>query len=195
MLGGDSFLGSPKVRTFLVGLFGFIFYLYLVRGSGQINDLQIAGDYAYLAVGSHGLRVVNVSDVERPVEVSAFDTLGSANGLFIRDGLVYLADGDEGLRVFNVEDPAHPREVGGVITPGDAQDVFVEGKYAYVADGGAGLTILEPGGQPSIGACHPAGTNLSPPRRGHQSYRAGKFRLPGQPHEPAHRQYLPATPA
>lgn len=143
MLGGDSFLGSAKVRTYLVAGLSLLLYLFLVRGSGQVNDLQIVGDYAYLAVGRHGFRVVDVSDVQNPVLVSAFDTLGTANGVFVREDLAYLADGDEGLRVFDLENPARPREVGGFITPGDAQDVVVAGRYAYVADGGAGLTILE----------------------------------------------------
>lgn len=99
--------------------------------------------YAYVADGSAGLRVVDVSNPAAPYEVGFYDTPGDAQGVFVAGGYAYVADGDDGLRVIDVLDPSSPHEVGFLGTPRDAQGVFVAGGYAYVADGDSGLRVVD----------------------------------------------------
>ncbi|MBE7500736.1 MAG: Ig-like domain-containing protein [Verrucomicrobiales bacterium] len=109
---------------------------------GYANNVDVSGDYAYVAAGATGLQVVDVSDRRNPRIVAALDTPGNANDVKVIGGLAYVADGVAGLRVISVANPLAPVFVGVVDTPGDAQDV-VAGPYALVADGTAGVQIVD----------------------------------------------------
>jgi hypothetical protein len=93
-----------------------------------------------------GLRLIDVSDAEAPVEVGVYDTPGNARDVAVTTGpggtYAAVADGSGGLRLIDVSDPEAPVEVGSYDTPAIATDVAVSGQYAYVADEQAGLVIL-----------------------------------------------------
>ena len=99
-----------------------------------VEGVAVARDYAYVADGSSGLRVVDVSTPSNPTEVGFYDTPGYAHGVTVAGGYAYVADWDEGLRVMDVSDPANPAEVGFYDTPGWAEGVVVAGDYAYIAE-------------------------------------------------------------
>jgi len=63
-------------------------------------DVAIAGEYAYLAARSIGLRVVDVSNPDHPFEVGYYITSGFAGGVTVFGDYIYLADG--GLFVFKL---------------------------------------------------------------------------------------------
>jgi hypothetical protein len=108
-----------------------------------VQDVAVAGGYAYVAAGLAGLRIVDVSNPATPQEVGALATLGPAQGVAIAGNYAYLAAGSGGLRIVNVANPANPQEVGGLALPGSAKDVVVAGNYAYVAAGSGGLRIVD----------------------------------------------------
>jgi hypothetical protein len=77
-----------------------------IRLPGPGEDVVIAGKLAYIACGSSGLSVVDVSDPQRPVQVDSFPfaPLGSpvpltANGIAPADTMVYVAAGEGGVLV------------------------------------------------------------------------------------------------
>ena len=109
---------------------------------GEAFSVAVSGDYAYVADGYAGLRVISIVDPAHPVEVGSFDTPGWAHGVAVSGNYAYVADCDSGLRVISVADPAHPVEVGHFDTPGLACGVAVNGDRAYVADDTAGLRII-----------------------------------------------------
>ena len=110
--------------------------------AGQANDVDISGDFAYVAVGSAGIQVVNVANRRAPYIVATLDTSGTANNIRVVGNLAYVADGSAGLKIIDVANPAAPFLRGTIDTPGDAQGVVVYGSRAYVADGAAGLQII-----------------------------------------------------
>ena len=109
---------------------------------GFANNVDVAGNYAYVAAGSTGLQIVDVSDRRNPRIVGALDTAGNANDVRVVDNLAYVADGSTGLQIIDVTVPATPVKLGNYNTPGDAYDVVISGNRAYVADGAAGLQII-----------------------------------------------------
>ena len=109
---------------------------------GRAYGVYVSGGYAYVADWNAGLRVIDVSDPENPVEIGYYDTPGYAHGVYISGSYAYVADGDWGLRVIDVSDPSNPEEVGYYDTPGFALGVYVSGGYAYVADVWAGLRVI-----------------------------------------------------
>jgi hypothetical protein len=109
---------------------------------GEAFSVAVSGDYAYVADGYAGLRVISVVDPAHPVEVGSFDSPGWAHGVAVSGNYAYVADYDSGLRVISVADPAHAVEVGHFDTPGLACGVAVNGDRAYVANYTAGLRII-----------------------------------------------------
>ena len=111
---------------------------------GAPNDVYAAGDYAYIADRTNGLRVVDISDPANPVEVGSYDPPGSTlgSGVFFSDPYVYLADG-LGLLVLDVSDPTAPTEAGFYNSIGFAIKVELDGDYAFVAGREGGLNIAD----------------------------------------------------
>ena len=110
--------------------------------SGYANNVDAAGDFAFVAAGATGLQVVGVSNPEFPQIVGEADTPGNANDIRIVGGLAFIADGNFGLRILDVSNPANPLNVGSVDTTGEAVDVMVVGNRAYIADSLSGLAIV-----------------------------------------------------
>lgn len=61
------------------------------------TDVEVVGNFAYLACNYYGLRVLDISDPTSPWEVGAFNSSGYVWSVDIVDDIAYLADGS-GLR-------------------------------------------------------------------------------------------------
>ncbi len=109
---------------------------------GYANNVDVADEYAYVAAGSAGLQVVDVTDPRLPRIIGAVDTNGNANDVRVLGRYAYVADGAAGLKIIDIVNPALPVIAGSVDTPGDAFDVVVVGNLAYIADSFAGLTLV-----------------------------------------------------
>ena len=110
---------------------------------GYANNVDISGNVAYVAAGSTGLQVVDVSDRRAPRIIGSLDTPGNANDVRVVGSRAYIADGSAGLRIIDITNPASPTLLGALDTPGEANDVVVVGNLAYLADGPAGLQIID----------------------------------------------------
>jgi cysteine-rich repeat protein len=119
---------------------------------GYANNVDVSGDYAYVAAGAAGLQVVDVSDRANPHVVAGIDSAGTSIDVRVVGALAYVADGASGLLVFDVTNPLQPVLQGSVDTPGIAQDLKVAGNTAYLADGTNGLQIVDVSdpGQPAL---------------------------------------------
>ncbi len=118
---------------------------------GEANDLMIKDEFVYIADGSMGLQIIDLTEYAYP-EIYSEDTPGNALGVFILEEYAYIADGGQGLQIILVSDPEKPTLIQSVDTPGEASAVFVskmknssgeERIYALVADGGGGLYIVD----------------------------------------------------
>ena len=110
---------------------------------GYANNVDISGDYAFIAAGAAGLQVVDVADRVNPELVAELDTDGTAIDIRLVGNIAYIADGEAGLKVVDVTDPLQPQLLGQADTAGVAQDLFVQLSYAYVANGAAGIEIFD----------------------------------------------------
>ena len=110
---------------------------------GFANNVDVAGNYAYVAAGSAGLVVVDVTDRRNPSVIAILDTPGNANDVRVVGTTAYVADGESGLQIIDISTPSTPSILGSLDTPGNANDVVVYGPRAYVADGPSGLQIID----------------------------------------------------
>jgi hypothetical protein len=113
---------------------------YYSNYDGPTPDVAVAGNYAYLASGYSGLRVIDISDPSNPVIVGNCDTPGYVSRVVVAGNYAYIADGwGGGLRVVDVSTPGAPFLVGYFATPADSiRGVAVDGDYAYVTSANSG---------------------------------------------------------
>lgn len=109
--------------------------------SGEVSDVAVVGEYAYLGQGQDFV-ILDISDVVNPSEVGRVATLSEVYDVAISGNYAYIANGDNGLAIVDVSTPSSPSLAGSYETEGFACDVAVSGNYAYVADT-SGLVIVD----------------------------------------------------
>ena len=101
----------------------------------MVFGLALADNRAYLANGSRGLYVWDLTDPAAPVARAAYPTQGIAMSVIVQDDLVYLVDCDDGLQILAADDSGPLTRVGAFIPLGAPDRLVVAGDYAYVASG------------------------------------------------------------
>ena len=110
--------------------------------TGQAHIVTVVGNYAYLADGTSGLQIIDVTNPINPRRAGGFGTI-EAWGVAVSGNYAYVADIVSGFHVIDVSNPAKCVRVGGYVTSGSAIGISVVGNYAYVADWGAGLKVID----------------------------------------------------
>ncbi len=112
---------------------------------GYSANLDVMGDYAYVASMVGGVRVIRVTGIGAPVEEGLFDE-EAFDVVAVGGGYVYASDADpvrtSQARLVNVANPVAPVQTGAITTHSYAKGIAAAGYRAYVADGTAGLVIL-----------------------------------------------------
>ena len=111
---------------------------------GVFTDVgeAFAANYAYVADGASGLRVVDISSPGSASIEGTYNTSGTAYDVYVRGSYAYVADGASGLQIIDISDPASPILTGTYNTTGDSRGVYVRGRHAFVADGTNGTRGL-----------------------------------------------------
>jgi len=97
-----------------------------------VASVAVAGDLAYLAAGSNGLRIIDASDPYALAEIGVSGSPGYSRDVALVAGFAYLADGFNGLQIVDVSDPAFPA-LRGATGATEAWSVDVAGSLACVA--------------------------------------------------------------
>src|SRR5262249_8677471 len=110
---------------------------------GFANNVDVSGSFAYVAAGSTGLQVVDVSDRVHPRVVASRSLPGNANDVRVAGNFAYVAAGSAGLQIVDVSNPLNPVVTGSLNTGNVAWDVMVKGSLVYIANGTGGLVIAD----------------------------------------------------
>jgi hypothetical protein len=113
--------------------------LFLGGGFG----IDVHENHAFVAAGSKGLQIVDVSDPLSPQVTGVLPTPGEAKDLVVRDGFAFIADGPTGLLIADISDPRQPVVAGSLDTPGSAEAIVLDGGFAFIADASGGLQVIE----------------------------------------------------
>jgi subtilisin-like proprotein convertase family protein len=106
--------------------------------AGDGRGVAVAGNYAYIADGSRGLTVVDLSNSS--VAPGRLDTPGTATDIIVQGNYAYLADGSGGVRVINIANPAGPQLVSAYTTPGNATAIALSPATVAALTGGKALS-------------------------------------------------------
>jgi len=74
--------------------------------------IDVVDNTAYVAAGSGGLHIVDVTTPSDSVELGRFDTAGWAERIVVNEDTVYLAEWKEGLEIIDVSSPSSPTKLG-----------------------------------------------------------------------------------
>jgi len=113
----------------------------LVRDEGAL-DIAINGHTAYIAYGSAGVVMIDISDPAKPRKVSTLHVDKMAESISFNDDTLYVTTGLNGLQLIDTTRPAFPKAIGGMLTNCYPKDVEVFSKQVFVADGFCGTKGL-----------------------------------------------------
>ncbi|MDB4304284.1 hypothetical protein N9934_05800, partial [Desulfosarcina sp.] len=123
-------------------------------------DLDVKGNYAFVACWWDGIRIIDFSNPENPV--LADHLMGWSNGAIPGEEFIYCQaldvegnylyaidygpfpeDDSKGLYIFDITDPANPELVKRLTEiEGTVHDIEVSDGYAYLADNLGGLVVV-----------------------------------------------------
>jgi hypothetical protein len=76
--------------------------------SGSARDVQVVGNYAYVADYYSGLQIIDISNPAAPTLKGNYNTSGIAQGVQIVGNYAYVADEAGGLQILDVSDFTNP---------------------------------------------------------------------------------------
>jgi hypothetical protein len=117
-------------------------FLASVYTGNLASDVVISGSYSFVANGSGGLAVIDMSTPAESRFVTSLVLDGLARGICMVNHFALVA-GSAGLHVVDVSLPRSPVLLSGLDTPGAATSVVEERDIAYVVDESAGVHIVD----------------------------------------------------
>jgi hypothetical protein len=100
------------------------------------TKVAISGDYAYLFAG--GLRIIDISDPTKPIEVNHLPKFEIPYDFIVSDNLIFshyynpIDSRFNSLKIHDISDPVNPTEVGNMQINGNANQMVVVGNIAYI---------------------------------------------------------------
>ncbi|TSD06899.1 MAG: hypothetical protein Greene07144_1081, partial [Parcubacteria group bacterium Greene0714_4] len=80
-----------------------------IVGSADLQDIVVENGFAFLADGSTGLRIVDISNIASPRHVKDFDLGGRAFNIYKWGSKLYIAVEQKYFNLANVRDPGNPQ--------------------------------------------------------------------------------------
>lgn len=114
-----------------------------VYSRGYTKDVDVRGDFAYVADDEMGLAVFDVGNPDFPELVSWADTDGNALGIDVEGGYAYVSDGTEGLVIFRIDGGATPVEVAKLDLSAYSKGIVVRNGWCLLAAADAGVHVVD----------------------------------------------------
>ena len=122
---------------------------------GNSQDVVVLDDYAYVAAGNQGIRIVQINPTgsssnnqqaqKYQLEDLNYQPLASAGDalkIFTDQQFLYWTDNKKNLQIWGTKKKTQPNQVSNTSYDFDIDDITFLGKYALIAAGDAGLVIL-----------------------------------------------------
>jgi len=115
-------------------------------------DVAFAGQYAYIADGWAGLRIVNITNPRQPVETGGFRTPGEATIVAVQGNYAFIGGNEitevlldargylhrkDGFYIVDISDPASPRVIALWDSTTNIKDIVTIGHYVVVGRAGS----------------------------------------------------------
>jgi len=102
-------------------------------------DVKTAGEFAYVADGSSGMRILDISDQDNPQQIAVFPTPGVATMVEISGEIVFLGGREisgpdsGGYYCVDVSNPFEPRAIAPLVAIDDLIDILIDDqRFLYI---------------------------------------------------------------
>ncbi len=110
---------------------------------GVIKNIEIAGQFAYVADYASGLRIISLENPQTPFEIGFYKSSCRINDVAIKGNYAFLGSESFGVRVLDISDPASPKQVSTFETGQTSMNTLeIVGDFLYIADGFSGMKIF-----------------------------------------------------
>ena len=113
------------------------------RIDGNINDVIVKDDTAYLADYDNGLIIANLSNPTNPTVITTLNLEGQMNGLDLSDDTLFIAAGEEGMHIVNSSDIEKPQLLASFNSTANASSVIANGEIVYLSNGDKGISFID----------------------------------------------------
>lgn len=114
-----------------------------VAGMGNVRQLRVQGQTAFVTSRQCGLWAVDVSDEDAPAIISNFDAVEMATGLDVAGDVAFIGNRVYGIQCIDVSDPVHMKHVSSYTTD-ESQSVFYRDGLLFSGDWAGGeVTVLD----------------------------------------------------
>ena len=107
------------------------------------EGLAVEGNYVYIACGEFGLKIVDITDIYNPLNLSSLNLSGISLSVDISGEYAFIAADREGIYVVDITDNLAPALVTQINTAGRSKDIHIAGDYAFIADASGGLKVAD----------------------------------------------------
>ncbi|WP_129409097.1 hypothetical protein [Marinitoga lauensis] len=125
--------------------------------NGDSKSVTVDGTAAYIAAGSGGMVIVDISDVTNPAIVGTLSDISNVLDVVVDGNYAYVAAGEDGVYKVDISDETNPSVSTSYNTAGYAEAVDALGDYVYVADGSNGVVKLGNSSLAYVGRYNTAG--------------------------------------
>ncbi len=120
-------------------------HLSYVNPPGSANSVAVNSFYAYVANGSGGIVIVDITNILNPVVKGTYsDNYNSYYGIVFNNYRLFTANGSSGVEGVSVSVPSTPTLYGFYKNPGATYNLAFDSGNIYAAAGTSGLIILKP---------------------------------------------------
>ncbi len=141
---------SPTTSSFLAAL---------PAASGTAYIPYYLDGKVYIAYGTSGLRIVDVTNPSSPTLLGTADLGGDSRDVVARGNYAYVAARDSGVYVVDVTDPANPVKVK-TITTARARGISMSDTKLYVAASDSGMGFIDISNPPSSFVANYSGSSV-----------------------------------
>lgn len=141
---------SPTTSSFLSAL---------AAPSGTAYTSFYANGKVYVAYGTAGLRIIDVSTPSSPSLLSTADLGGDSREVVVSGNYAYVAARDSGVYVVDVSNPASPVKVKTLKTP-RARGIALSGTKVYVAASDSGMGLIDISAAPNVTLAKYSGSSV-----------------------------------
>jgi hypothetical protein len=105
--------------------------------------VDVGGNFAYVAAGTKGLVVVDVTDRTKPSIRGTLTDLGDVEAVRVAGSRVFVADAKGFLRIVDVQNPDSPTLVSSLLLDGNPNAIAVHGTLVAVTAQTGGVSLID----------------------------------------------------
>ena len=106
-------------------------------------DIFVEDNYAYCALASNGLMIMDYSNISNPVKVLSYENGNDIWRLHVEEDILFMTNDYAGIKILDVTNKTNPVELASFYDGGSSYSFVVKDNLIFVADSNDAIEILE----------------------------------------------------